>query len=163
MLKRIALVGAHSASKLGAPFKNPEWTVWACSSKNMDELPRWDAWFELHNPLGPEDYIEWLALQPLVYTRFEAPLPGARLYPEAAMRKQFGPFFFTSSLAYMLALAIAEKPDEIGLWGIHMASDEEYHYQRPGCHYFIQRAWDHGIKVTVAPQSRLLEPPKEQW
>ena len=179
-MRRIALVGGHPDTKLGAPYADAEWTIWACSMQNMRaasdggleaDLPRWNAWFELHTPMGlhvasgqvPDDYVAWLCHQPVVYVRDPAQaFAGARLYPEAEMRAKFGPFFFTSSIAYMLALAISKEPTEIGLWGVGMHKHEEYEYQRPGCHYFIQRAWDHGIKVTSAEPS-ILQPPQEKW
>ena len=162
-MRKIALVGAHSDTNLDAPYQDPEWEIWACSGKNVHALPRWDVWFELHVPLGGEYYVDWLRNQPIVYVRELADLPGQCLYPEAEMREQFGQFFFTSSIAYMMALAISHEPDEIGLWGVHMGIGEEYAYQKPGCQYFIQKALDKGIEITVPPQSKLLEPPKEIW
>ena len=45
----------------------------------------------------------------------------------------------------MLAMAIEQKPEAIGIWGVDMSADEEYSHQRPGCHYFIQRAQELGI------------------
>jgi hypothetical protein len=57
----------------------------------------------------------------------------------------------------MLALAIMQKVDEIGLWGIDMSADDEYGLQRPGCHYFFEKAEQAGIKLVAAPQSDILE------
>ena len=169
---RIALIGAHPATRLGAPFQNKDWTVWACSALNMGVLPRCDAWFELHTPLGLdvrsgnvlEKYTAWLQRQRSVYIRDpNAQFPGAIPYPEEALKARFGPFFFTSSIAYMMALAVSKLPEEIALWGVGMHKRDEYENQRPGLHYFVQRAWDAGIKVTVPPKSRLLEPSEEKW
>ena len=163
-MRRIALLGAHPASRSEAPFGDKNWEIWACSFRNLGQLPRHDLWFELHEPLGHEKYVTWLGRQPRVMVRSERGrqwLPTAEVYPEAEMRDRFGPFFFTSSIAYMLALAIAQEPVEIGLWGVQMVQGHEYAYQRPGCHYFFQRAWDAGIKIT-APRT-ILEPPREDW
>ena len=164
---RIALIGAHPTSRLGAPFKDNDWTIWACSERNMGVLPRADTWFELHDPPGSDKYVQrWLRLQPSLIVRTQQVqqiLPHASLYPEADMRERFGPFFFTSSVAYMLALAVSKLPEEIALWGVGMHTGQEYEYQRPGCHYFVQRARDAGIKVTVPRNSTLLEPPEEKW
>jgi hypothetical protein len=169
---RIGIVGAHPATKLAAPYQDTDWTIWTCSQQHLfkrddqmrADLPRWDAWFELHVPMGPDDYVNWLQSQPLVYVRDpEASFPGAQMYPEADLKARFGPFFFTSSVAYMMALALAQNPTTIGLWGVHMATNEEYAYQRSGCHYFIQKAWDAGIEVIVPDEARLLVPPREEW
>ena len=79
----------------------------------------------------------------------------------------FNPWAFTSSIAYMLAKAIVdcerEKIPAIGLWGILQSSDNEYAYQRPGTQYFLWEAAKRGIKVLVAPESRLAERPKDNW
>lgn len=168
---KIAIVGSHSQTRLMAPFNDPDWTVWACSPANMNGvLPRVDAWFEMHIPAQsetrPEDYIAFLRTLPVVYMRdAEAAktIPGAVAYPDAEMKQQFGPFFWSSSIAHLLAFAIAQEPTDIGLWGVHMASHEEYAYQRQGCQYFIQRARDRGIQITVPPQSHVLSPISYQW
>lgn len=152
-----------------APFGEPEWRIWACSPGNMGVLPRVDAWFEMHVPAGsetrPDDYIEYIAALPCrVYLRDGEMLRRFGLpYPDQMVKRRFGPYFFTSSIAYLMAYAITLEPDAIGLWGVHMASHEEYAYQRAGCQYFVQRAHECGVAVTVPPASRLLEPPEDRW
>jgi hypothetical protein len=54
-----------------------------------------------------------------------APCPEVKnctVYPIDEMEELFGPYFWTSSVAYMMALAITKGPEEIGLWGIDMAA-----------------------------------------
>ena len=165
---KIALIGAKRATKWKAPYKDPDWTIWACAPSNMKALPRVDAWFENHVPAHCEvtrqaDYMDYLKELPVVYMRDRSDHPNARAYPEEEMEKRFGPFFWTSSIAYMLAFAISQEPEEIGLWGIHMSSAEEYEYQRPGCQYYIQKAHDAGIKVSVPEGVTLLKPMKYKW
>jgi len=65
----------------------------------------------------------------------------------------------SSSLSWMFAIAL-ETPgiEEIGLWGVDMSATEEYGHQRLGCQFFIQRAIERGIRVTVPPESDLLQP-----
>lgn len=162
---KIGIVGAHPGTRLAAPYRDEGWTIWACSFRNVGELPRWDLWFELHDPPGHDKYIAWLAKQPNLMVRTEkvqSLLPNAQVYPEVELRKVFGPFFFTSSIAYMLAMALSHDPTDIGLWGVGMHKREEYEYQRPGCHHFIQAAWDRGINV-IAADATLLQPPDERW
>lgn len=177
---RIALVGADPTTKHQAPYKDADWSVWACSMRHLQgmpdgsvrpNIPRWDAWFELHVPMGlhvasgeaPPDYVAWLRSQPTVYVRDpKQAFPGAIAYPEAALKARFGPYFFTSSIACMMALAIAKGAEEISIWGVSMASGD-YGQQLPGCHYFTQRARELGIEVTVPAGSTLLNPPKDKW
>jgi hypothetical protein len=171
MGSKIAILGSHSQTRMKAPFKDTDWAIWACSPGNMNGvLPRVDAWFEMHIPAQaetrPNDYMDFLKTLPVVYlrdTEAAKDMPGAVLYPDDAMKQRFGRFFFTSSIAYLFAYAITQAPDEIGLWGVHMASHEEYANQRAGCHYFIQKAWEAGIKVSVPSGVTLLNPPADRW
>jgi hypothetical protein len=102
-------------------------------------------------------------------TRFKGPVfmleplppevPNGTPVPYDGLMQEFGPYFFTSSLAWMLAMAImTEGVEEIGLWGVDMAANEEYQWQRPGCQYFLQEAVKRGIEVTLPPESDLLQP-----
>lgn len=151
MPDRIAIVGAHPATKLLAPYFDTAWAIWACSPKNESELPRHDLWFELHplafvhsNPV----YCDWLKRQPAVMMQEAfADFPGAQAYPVGRATHAFGFFYFTSSIAYMMALALLQSPRTIGLWGI--AASDEYQWQKPSIQYFIQRAAERGVAVAV--------------
>ncbi len=171
---KIALLGSAPSSKMLAPFNDPDWEIWACSPGNMD-LPRFDVFFEIHamdTTLREEQYnvilpghtvsfVDFCKAQTCpVYMQEKRPeYPTAVVYPKDDMFKKFGPYFFTSSLAYMLALAIDKKPEAIGLFGVDMSAQDEYGQQRPGCHYFIQKAKDAGIDIVVPFESDILEPP----
>ena len=159
---RVAIVGAHRNTKGLAPFADPAWSIWSCSPSNADaaEIPRVDAWFEMHeNGSGyrsNEQYRKWLELQPVVYmTEHDPSIPGSTVYPKTEILEEFGPYFFTCSIAYMQALAISRNPQEIGIWGVEGRDDRGH--QRPGILHFVQTARDRGIKVTTPPQSRLLD------
>ena len=91
--------------------------------------------------------------------------PGAKPYPEKELKALFGPFCFTSSIAFMLAKAIVDCEGmgipQIGLWGIMQASPNEYAYQRPGIQALIWEAAKRKIKVLAPDISQLFEPPPE--
>lgn len=149
-----------------APFKDPNWEIWSCSPANMD-LPS-DYFFEIHaldttmrEPQYTQNgYVEFCRKHPKIYMQEARPeYPGAIVYPKDEMFREFGPYFFTSSLAYMLALAISKKPEAIGLFGVDMSAGDEYGYQRAGCHYFIQEAKKRDIDLVVPFESDILEPP----
>jgi hypothetical protein len=150
-----------------APFDDPTWEIWACSPANAGgQLPRIDVFFEIHGidwmlrDASLQDYLKWVKRHPRVYMQEARPqFPGAVAFPKDDMFKRFGPYFFTSSLAYMFALAIDRKPARIGLFGVDMSASDEYGYQRAGCHYFIQEARKAGIEMIVPPESDILEPP----
>lgn len=166
MALKIACLGAAPSSRMLAPFTEPDWEIWACSPPNYN-LPRVDAWFELHSlkrkmNKGNEPFFAVLDKHPRVYMNGKDPLisrfPNAIPYPIEDMVKKYGRWFFTSSLAYMMAMAIEQKPETIGLWGVDMSAAEEYGYQRAGCHFFIREASMLGINVVAPPESDILSP-----
>jgi hypothetical protein len=174
MTKKIALIGSAPSSVRLAPYADPTWELWACSPGAYPYVSptRPQAWFEIHRwepPWGPtgekpwftKDYIAFLAsLKCPVYMIEPVPeIPTSVAYPKDAMIEKFGPWFFTSSLSWMFALAIHSGATEIGLWGVDMSAQEEWIGQRSGCHYFIDLARKMGITVTLPPESDLLRPP----
>lgn len=164
---KIALIGTAPSSRDLAPFNDPSWTIWACSPGNMNVLPRVDVWFELHaNLLWPgnktygEPYIEWLKRLTIpVYMQDQRYVPHALTFPMDAMVKEFGKDFFTSSFAWMMALAISQGAKEIALFGIDMASRDEYLLQRPGFFFFKHIAETRGIKVSAPNESDIMQHP----
>jgi len=55
----------------------------------------------------------------------------------------------------MIAMAIFEGYQEIGVWGVDMAVGTEYVNQRPSCEYFVGLARGAGIRVYIPPASDL--------
>jgi hypothetical protein len=165
---KVALIGTAPSSRMMAPFNDPTWTIWACSPGNQGALPKVDAWFEIHgtNLLWPQNehygkpYIEWLKQQKFpVYMQDQSLVPNALIYPMRDMVKEFGPYFFTSSFAWMMALAMKQGATEIALYGIDMASREEYIIQRPGAYYFMIECARRGCKVSAPYESDIMQPP----
>ena len=191
---KIACLGSAPSSVLLAPFGNPDWQIWACSPGTYYQMPRCDAFFELHRwepgvvgkPhtqkqwFSPE-YVAWMGQQKLVWMYEPVPeIPNSKALPFAQMNKRWGSYFWTSSLAYMLAMAmdliIEERAkrkasgmpqeiqdklsleDAVGLWGVDMAATEEYGYQRAGCQHFLCEANRLGIGIAVPPESDIIRP-----
>jgi hypothetical protein len=164
---KVALIGTAPSSRMLAPFNDPTWKIWACSPGNQGVLPRVDVWFELHgNLLWPENvnyggpYIEWLKTLTIpVYMQDQRYCPNATTYPKDEMIKEFGKDFFTSSFSWMMALAISQGAKELSLYGIDMASRDEYILQRPGFYFFKHIAESRGIKVSAPHESDIMQPP----
>jgi hypothetical protein len=187
-VRKVAIIGfADSYAK--APFDDLSVECWGINELHK-YLPRWDRWYELHSReafevLGDrnqEAHVAWLRSQPGVGQPGHKPIfmrelfadipAGIRLPLEELSDRFFTRFgqrpYFTSSIGYMLAMAIAEgrnaqfEPiDEdavgwIGLYGIDLASDTEYAEQRPNAEYFIGLARGLGIEVVIAEGSALL-------
>lgn len=124
------------------PFANEQWEIWGCSPGVYGIAERINRWFELHRwePgqawFSPE-YCEWLrAFRGPVYTTEKIPeIPGSVRLPRERITQEFSPYFLTSSLSFMFAMAILEIEaaraarsgptgwaDQIGLWGVDMAA-----------------------------------------
>ena len=174
--KGIAILGSHPATVAMAPFDD-NWLIYACSPHNYErrKLPRFDAWFEVHVPVAHQtrayDYLKYLETVPVVWVRDKDALkhfPGAKVYPEEEMKAEFGPFTFTSSIAFMLAKAIKDievglAEPTIALFGIMQASANEFTYQRPGIQNLIWHAAQRKIHVVAPDISKLFEPPPEDF
>lgn len=180
-MKKIALLGSAPSSIRLAPFSDPSWTIWSCSPGAYPHLVRTDLHVEIHRwephqPWFHKDYIAWMAALKCPVLMIDAlpEIPTSRAYPKDDILRhvygqitgptgktipaRFDPNSFGSSLSWMLALAITEMPDEIGLWGVDMAANEEWGQQKDGCLQLIQVARNLGIKVTTPPESDLLRP-----
>ena len=164
---KVALIGTAPSSRMLAPYNDPTWQIWGCSPGNMNVLPRVDMWFEIHgNLLWPENkhygepYLNWLNQQTFpVYMQNNILVPRATPLPKNELVKEFGPYFFTSSFAWMMALAMYKGAKEIALFGIDMASRDEYILQRPGAYYFFMEAQRRGVKMLAPYESDIMQPP----
>jgi hypothetical protein len=134
----------------------------------MNQIPRFDAWFEVHgtNLLWPENssyaagYIQWMkGLQCPLYMQDQQLCPNAQILPLQTLLQEFGPYFFTSSFAYMQAMAILVGASEIAMYGIDMASRDEYIIQRPGAYWFLYQAAIRGCKMWAPYESDIMQPP----
>lgn len=172
---KIALCGSAPSSLPLTAGLDDSWEIWGCSPGAYGAIgPKSHVWFEMHRwePQIPghlgtgkswfsPEYCEFLCRHPKVYTAEPIPdMANGVVYPFKEMLDKYGPYFFTSSLSWMLALAMeVEGITEIGLFGVDMSAHEEYNYQRPGCHHFLTLAMQRGIKITVPPESDILQPP----
>lgn len=164
---KVALVGTAPSSRMLAPYSDPSWQIWACSPGNMNAIPRVDIWFEVHgNLLWPENrhygepYLNWLNQQTFpVYMQDNSVVPRATQLPVKELVAEFGPYFFTSSFAWMMALAMHRGAKEIALFGIDMASRDEYILQRPGAYFFFMEAKRRGVKMMAPYESDIMQPP----
>lgn len=166
---KVALVGTCPSSRMLAPFTNGDWEIWACSPGNAyGQLPRVTRWFEIHGDLGWREsdtwgaskYVKWLNEQDFpVYAQDRTYIEDAIIYPLDEMIAKHSLYFFTSTFAYMMALAIAEGATEIGLYGIDMTLPGEYADQRPAMQHFITMCMAMGIKIGAPDESDIMRPP----
>jgi hypothetical protein len=164
---KVACIGTAPSSRMLAPFADPSWQIWACSPGNQGVFPRVDVWFELHcNLLWPdykhygEPYIKWLSEQKFpVYMQDQSFLSNALTFPAEELKKEFGVYHFTSTFAWMMAFAIYKGAKEVALYGIDMASHEEYLAQRAGAYHFFEEGAKRGCRVWAPFESDIMQPP----
>ena len=174
---KVAIVGCADTCKL-APFdRAEEFEFWGVNNLFLTLPGPWTRWFDIHSFSYSETFRRWqrrgssdfrgqsvddylATLQgmdiPIYMQAPVKPVPNAVLFPLDDMVKMFGDYF-TNSISYMLALAIAEGFSEIWVLGVDMAVDTEYHWQRPSCEYFIGLARGRGIRVMLPDECDLLK------
>ena len=158
---QVAIVGLAPSTHDQAPFEDPEWEVWGFAEDN-ESYPYLDRAFEIHplphmrkiNPLLERRMREEIDV-PLYMQEAYPEIPGAIAYPIEDVIAVVGDYF-NSSIAYMLGLAILEKVDRIGVWGVDMDGDDEFGFQRPNAEYLIGFAKGVGIDVYIPEESSLL-------
>lgn len=64
--------------------------------------------------------------------------------------------YFTSSMCYMVALAIHERFERVEVYGFEMGSDTEYVYQKAGGEFWLGLALGRGVDVCLPGGTRLL-------
>jgi len=147
---KVAIVGLSQSTRHLAPWSDPDWELWGLAWDS--ERYCFDRTFEMHDmpdlALFYGDslaaYLEKISDCSRLYT--------PENYPFDEVAKTTGDYW-TSSMAYCMALAIHEGAKEIALYGIDMTDD--YGYQRPNMEYLIGFARGRGIKVHIPQQSPL--------
>ena len=180
--KKVGIIGC-AESKTMAPFNDhAEWEFWGVNNLNLTLKGPWSRWFELHvfdydgikyTRRGQADfrgqpvkqYLESLQAMniPVYMQRPWDVIPNAVPFPLDLILKTFPRKYFTNTISWMIALALLEGFEEIGIWGVDMAvssplrQQNEYSHQRPSCEYFIGIAEGKGIKVHLPDQCDLLK------
>lgn len=126
---------------------------------------RWDRWFEMHATddlpgVYPETWSNhktWLEKFPgpiYMHEKMEG-FPQSVKFPRDELREKFDDYY-TSTVAFMLALAIHEEFEEIHVYGVDMVGDDEYGFQKCNTEFLLGFARGRGIKIYIPPQSALL-------
>lgn len=176
--RKVAILGFGATVK-DCPWQDESWELWGMNGFWRAAEPdfgikapesRYTLWFDMHSIEYTRDYGKqagfgdaqerWLEKEhpfPILMPRAYEGFPSVQAYPIDDVIAAAGRDYFTSTVAYALALA-ASMADvaEIGLWGIDLVHDTEYGDQRPCAEYHIRSAEDRGIKVTIHEQSALL-------
>lgn len=160
---KVAIIGISPTTHDLAPWNDSNWEKWGLPW-HEGYWPRMDRLFEMHDirllkgdgSKRPADYFNRLnnCWVPLYMQSSYKEVPNAKRYPFANVAKVTGEYW-NSSIAYAMAMAIYEGADEIGIYGVDMAGDDEYGYQKPNMEYLVGLARGKGIKVTIPDASPL--------
>lgn len=159
--KKVAIVGGGS-TRLKAPFYDRSWDIWAFSSRNT-VYPRVTRWFEIHHETdlrqqlashkagrrtfaGYMRYMQHLRCPVYMQSRHRS-IPRSVRFPVEKLLAEFGRCF-TSTASYLVALAIMEGYETIGLWGINPRGSH-YERQRPALEYLLGQARRRRIKIVL--------------
>ena len=180
---KVAIVG-FASSRDQAPFDNPEYEIWTVNNLH-NFVPRQDRIFQVHQRWEwtpghgnveehgvksevHEKYLQTCGIPVYCVQKFDD-IPTSIRFPIEEMTEEFGiqrtghedpdtrDGFWTNSISMMIALAIYEGFEVIEVYGVDMAVDSEYHWQRPSCEYYIGIAKGRGIDVRLPPESDLLK------
>lgn len=168
--RKVAILGAHSASLIDAPWDDPSWELHGHASSRAWFRRELDFYYDLHPPAcwsrgGKKTlhYTKWLASNtvPIYMQRHYPEVPASIEYPKRRILQEFGEPrpYFTNHVAWMIALALAEGVTTIGLWGINYGIRTEYQIQRASAEYWIGRAVERGVRVILPAQCTLLREP----
>ena len=159
---KVAILGFANSTRNDAPFDDPEWEIWGLN-QIYRWVPREDRHFEIHaNYLDAvvegTDHMAWLKKCPIpIYmTQHHPEIPNSVAFPVAKVAEQFGDYF-TSTIAFEIALAIYEGFTEIALYGIDLIVGEEWDYQKSCAEYYLGIAMGRNITVRIPRQSALLK------
>lgn len=157
-MKKIAILGL-SASRVLAPKPGGDWDVWGlCNDGDRNH----DRTFEIHefNMIarvhgGKDALVDRLNEYgvPVFMQEHHDAIPASVRFPIEDFVARFGRYG-TSSLAYMIGLAIMEGATTIGLWGVE--NGDGYEAQRPNLEYMIGWALGAGIECFVVGPTKLL-------
>lgn len=170
--RKIAIVGGGD-TRLRAPFRDESWEIWAFSSRRS-HYPRVTRWFEIHSMTDLRqqlatrkkgrrsfrNYVNFMRQLgcPIYVQREVSFIPNCVVFPKEELVEEFG-HCFTSTASFLVALAIKEGCDVIGLWGINPRG-REYAKQRPALRYLLGIARQRGIRL-VFPRGFSLRVPRK--
>lgn len=165
-MKLVQLMGGAPMSNMVGPKPAgaERWGMNAHHASNMlrQRLKGWTRWFDLHSTehIKGRKYnvYAWECQQakPVYRWTVDPAMPSSVAYPREA---QQGSRLFTSTLDWLMALAIYEQFTHIELYGFRMGN-EKYAYQIPAARWWIQQARHLGIDVTVVGPIALKRTPK---
>lgn len=172
--KKVAIVGFAPSSMEDVKFvwDDPDMEIWGINQLYM-AFPKMaekaTRWFQIHHRHSYDACVtrdhshhEWLAKQtkfPIYMQRKEPDIPMSIKFPVIEILQKFRRYF-TNSISWEIAVAILEGFKEVHLYGIDMAQDSEYAFERPSVEYFLGYLEGTGAKLVLPDKCDLC---KSMW
>lgn len=180
MRDTIAIIGSHPETRERFDYERTDCDVWLFNEAFAQawSKQRADAVFQLHapvifrNPGNRNDKNHYELLKsgntPTIYMqdKFDD-VPMSERYPLDeicqklldGLRMNGKPNrYFTSSVAFAIAMGIYQGYKRIEIYGVEMETDTEYRYQRDGVTFWVGYALGRGIEVDITTKQILMAP-----
>jgi len=166
----LAIVGSHPRTRAEFDFDRTDCDIWVFNeAMSQGWVGRADAVFQMHreeiwrNPQNCNDpkHAEWLKsgnTPPIIMQDVYQDVPQSEKYPLDDVCAALLPGltvsegserYFTSSIAYAIALGIYRGYASIEIYGIEMETQTEYVYQRDGVTFWMGIALGNGVGMDV--------------
>jgi hypothetical protein len=176
MKKTVAIVGSHYKTRELAPYQNNNIDIWVCNSDvTRPWCKRQTAVFEIHPPgeyaVLDADYWKWLQENKtvrVIMNDIDPRVPMSEKYPlEKICNKFLYRFwrgkkrnrYFTTTVAYAIALAIYQGYERIELYGVELEVGTEYVYQRDSVGLWVGIALGQGVEFWEPETCILFDAP----
>jgi len=163
--KKVCIIG-FADSRLQAPFDDDSYEFWGVNEMWADKaVKKTDVLFELHDlkwikeGKKIKDHYKWLCENetiPVFMQSHYPEIPMSIPFPRDILKQAFR-VYYTNTISWEIALAIHLGFEEIRIYGVNMATAEEYAGQRPSVEYYIGLAEGKGISVYIPPECDLLK------
>jgi hypothetical protein len=169
MKDTVSIIGSHPRTRDEFDFSRTDADIWVFNEAlSNNPFPRADAVFQMHeeaiwrNPANRNDagHFAWLTTQtetPVYMQDSYSDVPMSIRYPLDDIVSTFQTKYFTSSVAYALALACLKRYKRIELYGVEMETNTEYQYQRDGVTLWLGVA--HGLGIEVDAHVSIFDQP----
>lgn len=144
-------------------FNNPRMYRVRCPQA----LTTWTRWVNVHSREHMcrryPDGFAWYQRQtkPILLQEAYADVPASQAFPSHELINHFQTRFFTSSAAWLIALALYQRPTAIELWGV--SPDRDYEHQKPCLAWWVWQARVLGVPVNFFPHIDLGPPGRAEY
>jgi len=178
---KVCIVGFAGSTRDQFPRGDPDLEIWGMN--RLMEVPGFDTspftrWFQIHprrwwDTEKRKKEVQWMRACgiPLYLHEHYDDIPASVPYPRKLVEQAFNQYlpalpdgqyrlddgepYHTTSVTWMIALALLEGFKEIHVYGVDMVTDEEYGYQRPACEFWLGLAAGLGIRTVIPKDSAL--------